>query len=380
MSIAALNTLGELIHEMRDALLRRWREQVRKLPSAQHLDTPTLNDHIPDLIEELAATLRSQTDQPVEELLLDGSPPEHGRQRLCDGFDIEEVVAEYNILRRCIHELADQRGVTIQGTSLHVVNDVLDEAIGLAVQTYATQRALEVQKHREEHLAFIVHDLRTPLSAIAISANVLELTLPEQAKDADTNQIINTLQRNIRHLKELIGKVLKENTSDSPASAAKPVCRTIDLWPLVEAVKEDLKPIATMASTELVNTVPGDLTVYADAGLLTRVFQNLITNAITYTPRGKVIIEANQSDQDGTVECFVSDNGSGIPPAKLPKVFDKYETDSQREDSHGLGLAIVKELVEAHCGTVSVESEEDVGSKFRFTLPARPLDAYPVDR
>jgi two-component system, OmpR family, phosphate regulon sensor histidine kinase PhoR len=372
MSIATLNTLGELIHEMQDTLLTRWREQVRKLPSAQHLDTPTLNDHIPDLIQELADTLRSRTEQPVDELLLDGSPPEHGRQRLSDGFDIEEVVAEYNILRRCIHELADQQSVAIQGTSLHVVNGVLDEAIGLAVQTYATQRALEVQKHREEHLAFIVHDLRTPLNAIAISASVLELTLPEQAKGADTNQIINTLQRNIRHLKELIGRVLKENTSDSPDSAAKLVCRTIDLWPLVEAVSEDLKPIAATASAEIVNTVPGDLTVYADAGLLVRVFHNLIANALTYTPRGEVIVEAHQCDQDGSVECFVNDNGSGIPPAMLPKVFDKYETDSQRDDSHGLGLAIVRELVEAHGGTVSVESEEGVGSKFRFTLPAQP--------
>src|SRR6476469_1028259 len=172
MSIAALKSLGELIHEKRDTLLARWREQVRKLPSAQHLDTPTLNDHIPDLIEELADALRSRMDQPVNEKLLAGSPPAHGRQRLCDGFDIEEVVAEYNILRRCIHELADEENVAIQGASLHVVNDVLDESIGLAVQTYATQRALEIQKHREEHVAFIVHDLRTPLSAIAISANV----------------------------------------------------------------------------------------------------------------------------------------------------------------------------------------------------------------
>jgi two-component system, OmpR family, phosphate regulon sensor histidine kinase PhoR len=372
MSSAALKTLGELIHETRDTLLARWRDQVRKLPSAQHLDTPTLNDHIPDLIEELADALRSRTDQPVDEKLLAGSPPVHGRQRLRDGFDIEEVVAEYNILRRCIHELADQQGVKIQSTSLHVVNDVLDEAIGLAVQTYATQRALEVQKHREEHVAFIVHDLRTPLNAISISAKVLELTLHEHAKDAGTEQVLSTLQRNIQHLEELVGKVLKENTSDSPAAASKLVCRTVDLWPLVEAVKEDLKPIAATASAEIVNRVPGNLIVYADAGLLIRVFQNLIANAINYTPRGMVIIEAHQCDEHGTVECCVSDNGSGIPPALLTKVFDKYETDSQREDGCGLGLAIVKELVEAHGGTIFVESVGSVGSKFRFTLPARP--------
>ena len=167
-------------------------------------------------------------------------------------------------------------------------------------------------------------------------------------------------------------KVLKANTSDSPASAAKLVCRNIDLWPLVEAVKEELKPIAATASAEIVNRVPGDLTVYADAGFMVRVFQNLIANAINYTPRGTVCIEARQFDDHSTVECCVSDNGSGIPPALLPNVFDKYETDSLREDGHGLGLAIVKELVEAHGGTVSVESEEHVGSKFHFTLPPRP--------
>jgi signal transduction histidine kinase len=87
-----------------------------------------------------------------------------------------------------------------------------------------------------------------------------------------------------------------------------------------------------------------------------------------------VVIEARQCDEHGTVECCVSDNGSGIPAAMLTKVFDKYETDSLREDGHGLGLAIVKELVEAHGGTISVESEEHVGSRFRFTVPSRPSD------
>ena len=127
----------------------------------------------------MAAALQSKSDQTIPEALRDSSPPAHGLQRLQEAFDIEEVVAEYNILRGCIHDLADDNGLTLQGKPFHIVNRVLDHAIGLALQTYATQRALEVQRRREEYLAFVAHDLRTPLSAISMAGKVLEMTLPE---------------------------------------------------------------------------------------------------------------------------------------------------------------------------------------------------------
>ena len=117
--------------------------------------------------------------------------------------------------------------------------------------------------------------------------------------------------------------------------------------------------------------MPDDLVVYADAGLLRRVFQNLIANAIAYTPRGEVVIGARQFGAEGSFECWVSDNGAGIPPERLEKVFDKSETDPGKEGGSGLGLAIVKTFVEAHDGKVSVESKEGLGSTFRFTLPPR---------
>jgi signal transduction histidine kinase len=102
------------------------------------------------------------------------------------------------------------------------------------------------------------------------------------------------------------------------------------------------------------------------------VLQNLIANAITYTPHGEVFIAARPLGGDGAVECSVSDNGAGIPAERLGKIFDKLETDGQREDGLGLGLAIVKTFVEAHGGQVTVESKEGVGSTFRLRLPAVP--------
>ena len=113
------------------------------------------------------------------------------------------------------------------------------------------------------------------------------------------------------------------------------------------------------------------MVVYADASLLRRVFQNLIANTIRYTPRGEVIIGARELGAEDPVECWVSDNGAGIPEELLEKVFDKGETDPENAGGTGLGLAIVKTFTEAHDGTVAVESKEGIGSTFRFSLPAK---------
>lgn len=371
MSIENLDKLAALIKRERGALLVRWREQVRQLPSAKHLDTPALNDHVTALLDELAAAFQCVSDQTIPEALLEGSPPVHGMQRRQDGFDIVEVVAEYNILRACIHDLAENHGLRLHGRAFHILNRVMDEAIGLAVQTFAAQQALEVQRRREEYLAFVAHDLRTPLNAISLAARVLELTLAGQGVGAETAQMLKTLHRSVQHLQALVEKVLKESDHIRTESGVKLERREFDLWPLVEALIHDLHPVAGTASTQLINKVPEDLTAFADASLLKRVFQNLVANAIEYTPRGEVIIGAREIGAEGDLECWISDNGAGIPEDRLEIIFDKLETDREREGGTGLGLAIVKTFVEAHGGKVTVESKEGVGSTFRFTLPGR---------
>ena len=371
MSINDLDRLAALIKQERNALLARWRQQVRQLPSARHLDIPTLNDHIPGFLEELSTALQSRSDETIPEALSEGSPPAHGLQRVEDGFDIAEVVAEYNILRGCIHDLADSNGLSLQGKPFHIINRVFDQAIGLAVQTFATQQALAVQRRREEYLAFVAHDLRTPLNAITLATSVLELTLPKRDASAETGPMLKTLRRNVQQLDGLVRKVLEENTNLQTEVGVKLQRRELDLWPLVEALIHDLHPVAGTSSTQLVNQVPDDLVVYADASLLRRVFQNLIANAIKYTPRGQVIIGAREFDAEGAVECWVNDHGAGIPAEFLERVFDKGETDPENASGTGLGLAIVKTFVEAHGGTVAVESKEGFGSTFRFSLPTK---------
>lgn len=368
--IDTLNELARLLEQEQDDLLTRWRAQVRELTSARSLDTPTLNDHIPYLLEELRTALRSGSDQTIAQALLDGSPPAHGLQRVKDLFDIEEVVAEYNILRGSIHDLAERNGLTMQGRAFHVLNLVLDGAIGSAVQTFATQQALEVRRRREEYLAFVAHDLRTPLNAISLSARVLEMLVsPDRLETPQAAKMFKTLNRNVQHLQALVGKVIEENSNLESEVGLKLERREFDLWPLVEALVHDLHPVAGTGTTLLTNAVPEDFVVYADASLLRRVFQNLIANAIAYTPRGEVVVGARQGSEPGTAECFVRDNGQGIPEDLRQTVFEKHETDFEKPGGLGLGLAIVKMFVEAHDGAVTLETELGVGTTFWFTLP-----------
>src|SRR2546423_4743903 len=305
--------LAKLISEQREALLSSWREQVRELPSARDLETPVLNNHVPTLLDELVIALQSGSDQTIPEALAEGSPPAHGLQRLQEAFDIQEVVAEYNILRGCIHDLAQNHGLNLQGEPFHVMNRILDQAIGVALQTYATQQALEVQKRREEYLAFVAHDLRTPLNAISLATRVLELTFRERSARPETARMLKTLGRNVQNLRALVEKIIEENTNLRTETGVKLQRREFDLWPLVEALIHDLRPVAGTGSTQLINIVPHTLVVYGDASLLRRVFQNLIGNAIRHTPRGEVRIVASEMNTQAAIECWVSDNGAGIP-------------------------------------------------------------------
>jgi len=366
--------LAALIRAGKEELLATWRAQVRELPSARHLDVPTLNDHLPGLLDELADSLELGDDRTIAENLRDGTPPEHGAQRVDDGFDIIEVVSEYNILRGCVHDLAEANEVHLNRNVLHVLNMVMDGAIGMAVQTFSDEKAREIQERRQEYLAFVAHDLRNPLTAISMAASILGSAIREQQEDEQTTRLVATLHRNVGHLEALVAKVLEENANTVSDDGLALERRHFDLWAMVGTVVQSMAPVAERAGTRLVNSIPLDLVAYADSNLLRRVFQNLLGNAIAYTKDGEIRIGAERSEAKGGLACWVTDNGSGIDKERLVSIFDRGEGDKERVDSTGIGLAIVKTFVEAHGGKVHAESENGHGTTVRFSLPDKAAD------
>ena len=167
----------------------------------------------------------------------------------------------------------------------------------------------------------------------------------------ETNSLFEILGRNLRRVEDLVTKVLHTNVQPvGQGSSFRPERRTFQLWPLVQRLIVDLQAVASQHTIKVLNQIPTHLAVHADAGLISQVFQNLLGNAFKYAKNGEVVIRAHE--EDGAVRCLVQDNGGGIPPEMLSKVFDKLATDPDKEGT-GLGLAIVKQIVEAHGGIVT---------------------------
>ena len=364
---SSAHALAAVFKECHAELIAHWREEARKLPSANQLDQLALTDHIPDLVAEITRDLALDRDDEISVDHVKGSPPVHGVQRFHDGFELREVVAEYHVLRDAFQTIAERRSMNLAGKAVRTINRRIDEAIGLAVEAFAGQQAIDREQQRKEQLAFFVHDLRTPLNAIGLVKQEIEMTLDENARE-QVGDLLAIVGRNLQRLEALVKREMETNLKATVDDGVfHPERRQFELWPLVQRLIHELSPLASKDGIEVRNSVPRSLVVDADAGLVAQIFQNLLGNACKYAARGRVVIGAQESDS--IVMCSVQDNGAGIPPEMLPKVFDKLETDPEKEGS-GLGLAIVKQIVEAHGGAVKVESTLGAGATFTFTLPS----------
>lgn len=363
-----LNNLFWLIKERRDELLAKWRQEVRQLPGAADLDTPTINDQVPELLDSLAAALKSAGEQQETNAI----SAEHGLLRWQAGFDVTEVVAEYNILRQCVQDAAESDGLVLIGKPLHIVNNIFDDAIGKAVKAFETMMTIELQHRHDEHMAFLLHDLRTPLEALSLATTLLERSLPEAQTNSAVTSALSVLRGNINRLTARVRYVL--STASGFGKSFQTEFIMLNLREQAEKVVRDLALLAVSVETKIRNDIDDHLEVFSDEILLAQILQNLVANALKFTSKGVIEIGAREIQDGQAIECWVKDSGQGIPASKIDKVFDRFETGSEPGQSGmGLGLAIVKELVELHKGEIHVHSEVGKGSTFTFVLPSQEI-------
>lgn len=360
MEVRHLQEIADLLDQNTHAVVDAWKQEVATA-TRKNLDEAALTDSMAELIQELADTLRGGTGDRVEDYKFRRGPISHGAQRVKVGFGIEEVITEYNILRDVLQDHAEAAGLNLTGKTGHIINRVLNAAMTLSIRAYIKERNAETRRIRQERLSFMMHDLKTPLSAIMSAAAILEGHIPPERKgNIDVVQII---RRNAERMNALLMRVIREESylTDEPLVER----RQVNLSDIVRSLFAEIKPLADKSETELLNEVDDGMTIHADPALLAEVLQNLLSNAIRFTERGSVSVGAQCKDQ--SVECWVQDSGKGIAADRIERIFDKFETEST--EGHGLGLAIVKKIVEAHGGTIRVQSSPGKGSRFSFTIP-----------
>jgi signal transduction histidine kinase len=248
-----------------------------------------------------------------------------------------------------------------------VIHDVTDlKRIEQALRT-SEQKLLEANRHKDEFLAVVSHDLKNPLGVVMMNAAVLLKTLATDETATKQKRWVEAIARASQRMNGLIGDLL--DMASIQAGSVRVTLRVRDVASLVEEAVDAFGSLVTEQRLTLEQKLPETAAqVRCDGARIQQVFSNLIGNATKFTSTGTITVAAEV--RDGAVRFSVRDTGQGISPADLPHIFDRFwqGRPSTRKEI-GLGLYIAKGLVEAHGGKIGVESEVGKGSTFWFTLP-----------
>jgi two-component system sensor histidine kinase/response regulator len=233
----------------------------------------------------------------------------------------------------------------------------------------SSERLRELEALRDSLVHMLIHDLRNPLTAIAMFASLLETVELKNLSEKGRGYVGN-IMKSTDFLTEMISSVLDVSKMESGQMQLK--LADCDLGAIAREVVSRLEALKGERQIEL--ALPGQpVLLRGDAQLLSRLVQNLVGNALKFVPvrTGKIEIALDSTGR--RVRCTVRDNGPGIPPEHREKVFDKFWQGAAREQgfkySSGLGLTFCKLVVAAHGGRIGVESEVGAGSTFWFELP-----------
>ena len=319
-------------------------------------------------------------NRPMLQFAADLDLPQEGRihERL---LAIADKITDRDRFMRRMHELADapdnesfdefelhESERVFQGFTRPVIGDG-GEYLGRVWTLREVTAARQIDRIKDSLVATVSHELRTPLTSIIGYLELVgtgETPLPEE--DA---HYVDIVQRNAARLQHMVEELLFLGRVDAEGLSLE--VDDVDVTELARNAIGSALPVARAQEITLEFDDPGSTPARADAKRLGQVFDNLISNAIKFTPTGgsvKVTVGAN----DEAVVARVADTGCGIPQQEQSRLFERFFRSSatQHLPGTGLGLTIVRAIVESHGGSITFYSEEGEGTMFTFSLPLTP--------
>ena len=257
--------------------------------------------------------------------------------------------------------------ILASGAPLH---NELGHVAGAVVAFQDISRLREVDRMKDEFVSIVSHELRTPLTSIRGSVQLV-LDEPNSVPDAEHRQLLQIALNNCERLVRIINDILDvaKIESGNITLHRKPVN-------VADIVRQSIQVVegpARIAKVTLDAKLPARLRpVMVDPDRMVQALVNLLSNAVKFAPSGSTVT-VTAAGSDSSVTLAVSDQGEGIAPENLNRLFKKFQqvdsSSSRRTGGTGLGLAITKALVEQHGGRIYVDSEVNKGTRFSFTLP-----------
>ncbi len=248
-----------------------------------------------------------------------------------------------------------------------------EETLGVVGVIRDISREAEIERLKNEFISTVSHELRTPLTSIKGYADLLASGNSQVGElNSIQHRFVKVIQSNANRLTELVNDILEISRIET--GRIKLQLESLEVIQLIKEVAVSFEGQMVQKAMELSLNLPDRLpNVRADRARLIQILVNLIGNAWQYTPEGgKIRVRADTVD-DKFVQIEVEDTGIGIPEEDIEHIFDRFFRSERHEvqlvDGTGLGLAITKSFVEMLGGEISVDSEVDVGTTFRITVP-----------
>lgn len=371
-------SLHTVLDQQRPQIIERFVRALRENSAHPRTSRAAVIDDLVFFIADLADALHSSV------------PPDkararrHGNRRHLLGFDLAALLREYSVLRRCILAVARESGATVSADEIALLDRTIDDAMSDAAMAYAEERDAEVARERaaleaerarlaeavasrDDVLAIVSHDLRNPLTSIALGVAQLRRHADDPLR---RERVLDSIDRSAQRMTTLIEDLLAIAKIDSGLLSLQ--LAPVPAGLLVEDALAIVAPLADAKSITLhssIKGISGDVTLLCDRDRMLQVLGNLLGNALKFTPDHGSVNIAVTSDQ-GFAHVVVRDTGPGIPEESLPYIFDRfYQGPGRRRGGAGLGLAIARAIVEATGGRIGVESAWGNGSSFHFTVP-----------
>jgi signal transduction histidine kinase len=371
--------LADFIAENIEPILLEWDAFARSTAPGENMDALALRDHADGILlatvddmraAQSSAERRARSQGHRRERAnapLNGASEQHAIGRLGSGFDLMELVSEYRALRASVLRLWHESGPQPHDADVDDVtrfNESIDQSLSKAVSSY-TRR---IDQSRDLFLAILSHDLRNPLSSIAMSASVLpHLLQPDQIGEMASQITTNAgvMERMIRDLLDYTRTRLGAGMPVSPSP--------MDLSLLGQELYDEFRTAYPKRQLHLQSK--GDLRGNWDTDRVRQAISNLLGNAIQHSPE-TATVELKLSGEKHNVVLVVHNGGPPIPQGELAKIFNPLVRGSSsehpkanRSGSIGLGLYIARVIAESHGGTIEVTSSEEEGTAFTMRLP-----------
>jgi signal transduction histidine kinase len=370
MTEVGLSPSSKAMLALRDPVIDAWCQAVREtLHKAESLPEPILLNTLPTFYEGLARLLTQEYYQAsgVDVAVI---AQEHGGERArLSGYDTTTLIREYQLFRQVLFKMLHHGGVALTHEQREAIATSIDSAIRESVTAFALiQSAL-----REQFIAALTHDLRTPLSTVSVAAQVIEAKAPSDDIRRLAERIVVNAQRIETMTRDLLDCMVFEVGERLPLHLEE-----FDLAVLAyEVAQQTMERCAVQVRVEFESAVG-----YWCRASLQRALENLLGNAIKYRAPGTPI-QLKVACKQERVQLSVHNEGEAIPSEELESIFQVYRRargGKCSKDGWGVGLPYARRVAESHGGSITVTSSAALGTTFQLDIPqdARPFSRAPV--